>query len=94
MIIDIQTIAQHANIMVREAKAEEIRKDHYNTIVLFKVGEYYETYGKGATEMARATGLTLTYIGNIQTAAFPIRKKDTYFPRLVYKGYKVCIIED
>lgn len=94
MEISIQDIAQHANVMIRANKAEEVRKNHgENTIVLFEVGDFYETYGEGALQMAQATGVTLRHSGNIKEAAFPIKAAYIYFPKLVRKGFKICIKE-
>lgn len=95
MEISIQTIAQHANRMVRAERANDFRAKYGdNTIVLFKVGDFYTTYGEGARQMAQAIGVTLRILSDIEEAAFPIKAEATYFPRLVREGYKLCIIEN
>lgn len=94
MEISIQGIAQHANVMIRANKTEEVRKNHgENTIVLFEVGDFMETYGQSAVDMARTLGLTLTHSGNIKVSAYPSKANDTYFPKLVREGYKLCIYD-
>lgn len=94
MEISIQDIAHHANVITRANKAEEVRKNHgENTIVLFEVGDFMETYGESAVDMARTLGLTLTYSGNITVSAYPSKANDTYFPKLVREGYKLCVYE-
>lgn len=94
MEISIQDIAHHANVMIRANKAEEVRKNHgENTIVLFEVGDFYETYGEGALQMAKTIGVTLRHSGNIKEAAFPTKAEYTYFPKLVREGFKLCIYQ-
>lgn len=94
MEISIQDIAHHANEMMRAKKIEEVRKNRgENTIVLFEVGDFMVTYGESAVDMARTLGLTLTYSGNITESAYPSKANDTYFPKLVREGYKLCIYD-
>lgn len=77
----------------RRKKADEIRNKYGdNTIVLFEVGDFYETYGEGAQQMAKAIGVTLRMVDRVKNAAFPVKAEHTYFPRLVREGFKLCIM--
>lgn len=93
MEISIQDLAEHAGALTRAKKAEEYRKKFgEKTIILFEIGDFYETYEAGAVQMAHALGVTLRHCGNIKEAAFPSKAKDTYFPKLIRSGYKICIM--
>jgi len=65
---------------------------------LFRVGDFYETFGQDAIKAAKALEITLTKrsngaAGSIELAGFPHHAIDTYMPRLVNAGFKVAICE-
>lgn len=94
MEVSIQDICQFATKKVREQKSEDMRREHGdNTIVLFKVGDYYEAYGAAAQQLSYQLGISLSKIGNIDYALFPIRCEAIYFARLVKEGFKIAIPE-
>ena len=75
-----------------------MKAEHPEAILLFRVGDFYETFGQDAIKAAKALEITLTKRSNgaaatIELAGFPHHSIDTYMPRLVNAGYKVAICE-
>lgn len=69
-----------------------------DAILLFRVGDFYETFGEDAVKTASILGITLTsrnngYAAEIPLAGFPYHALDTYLPRLVRAGQRVAICE-
>ncbi len=66
-------------------------------ILLFRIGDFYETFGEDAIKTAQAVGITLTSRNNggvdLELAGFPYHSLNTYLPRLVRAGYRVAICE-
>lgn len=76
---------------------EEIKSNHPETVLLFRVGDFYETFSDDACTVSEELGITLTKRNNggdqTPLAGFPYHALDTYLPRLVKKGYRVAICE-
>ncbi len=77
---------------------QEMKKKHPNAILLFRVGDFYEIFGKDAVEASEILGITLTRRMNgidnrIELAGFPHHALDTYLPKLVRAGKRVAICE-
>ena len=77
---------------------QEMKKKHPNAILLFRVGDFYEMFGKDAVEASEVLGITLTRRMNgkadtIELAGFPHHGLDTYLPKLVRAGKRVAICE-
>ena len=73
-----------------------IKAAHPDTILLFRVGDFYETFGSDAVIAAKVLGIILTKRGNgsaseIDLAGFPHHSLDTYLPKLVRAGHKVAV---
>jgi DNA mismatch repair protein MutS len=70
---------------------------HSDAILLFRVGDFYETFAQDAVHTAKTLGITLTARNNggsnIELAGFPYHSLDTYLPRLIKAGYRVAICE-
>ena len=69
-----------------------------DTIMLFRVGDFYETFGEDAIKASRILGITLTRRANgaashVELAGFPYHAVDTYLPKLVRAGERVAICE-
>lgn len=74
--------------------ANEIRHAHgQNTIVLYKDGQTYESYGISAEIVHDICRTSLTYSGDIATTDFPSKALDIYLPKLIAKGYKVVVLD-
>jgi DNA mismatch repair protein MutS len=75
-----------------------IKTKHPDAILLFRVGDFYETFGEDAIKTAEILGITLTRRANgsasfVELAGFPYHSLDTYLPRLVRAGQRVAICE-
>ncbi len=75
----------------------DIKEKHPGTILLFRVGDFYETFADDAVEISSELGITLTKRNNggdqTPLAGFPYHALDTYLPKLVKRGYRVAICE-
>ena len=76
----------------------EMKKKHPDAILLFRVGDFYETFADDAVDASRILGITLTRRGNgsassTELAGFPHHALDTYLPKLVRAGRRVAICE-
>ena len=77
---------------------QRFKQDHPDSILLFRMGDFYETFYDDAREASRILGLTLTRRNNgkaneIPLAGLPYHALDTYLARLVKLGRKVAICE-
>jgi DNA mismatch repair protein MutS len=75
-----------------------IKAKHPDAILLFRVGDFYETFGEDAIKTSEILGITLTRRANgaasfVELAGFPYHALDTYLPRLVRAGQRVAICE-
>lgn len=76
----------------------EMKKKHPDAVLLFRVGDFYETFSDDAVEASRILGITLTRRANgsaqsVELAGFPHHALDTYLPKLVRAGKRVAICE-
>jgi DNA mismatch repair protein MutS len=75
----------------------KMKSKHPDAILLFRVGDFYETFGEDAVKTSKALGIILTSRNNggsdIELAGFPHHAIDMYLPRLVRSGYRVAICE-
>ena len=76
----------------------EIKSKHPDAILLFRVGDFYETFSEDAIIAAEILGITLTRRANgaaqyVELAGFPHHALDTYLPRLVRAGKRVAICD-
>lgn len=75
----------------------DIKEKHPGTILLFRVGDFYETFADDAVLISRELGITLTKRNNggdqTPLAGFPFHAVDTYLPKLVKRGYRVAVCE-
>lgn len=75
-----------------------IKRKHPDAILLFRVGDFYETFGSDAIKTSEILGITLTRRANgaaqfVELAGFPFHALDTYLPKLVRAGQRVAICE-
>ena len=76
----------------------EIKAVHPDAILLFRVGDFYETFGDDAIKSSSILGITLTKRANgsassVELAGFPYHALDVYLPKLVRAGERVAICE-
>ncbi|MCF8224926.1 MAG: DNA mismatch repair protein MutS [Bacteroidales bacterium] len=75
-----------------------IKAKHPDAVLLFRVGDFYETFGEDAIRTADILGITLTRRANgaasfVELAGFPYHALETYLPKLVRAGQRVAICE-
>ena len=75
-----------------------IKAVHPDAILLFRVGDFYETFGEDAIKASSILGITLTKRANgaassVELAGFPFHAVDVYLPKLVRAGERVAICE-
>ncbi len=80
------------------AQYNSIKRKYPDAILLFRVGDFYETFGKDAITVSGVLGITLTKRANgsashIELAGFPHHSLDTYLPKLVRAGYRAAICD-
>jgi DNA mismatch repair protein MutS len=76
----------------------DIKGKYPGAILLFRVGDFYETFGEDAVKTAQILGIVLTKRANgaashIELAGFPHHSLDTYLPKLVRAGQRVAICD-
>ena len=76
----------------------QIKEKHPDALLLFRVGDFYETFGEDAIKAASILGIVLTKRGagsasETPLAGFPYHSLDTYLPKLVKAGYRVAICD-
>ena len=77
----------------------ELKQEHTDKILLYRMGDFYETFFEDAIRMSKELEITLTardcgsIIGKIPLAGIPAKAVDTYLEKLVKKGIKVAICE-
>jgi len=76
----------------------EIKEKHPGTILLFRVGDFYETFGEDAILASKILGIVLTKRANgkashVELAGFPHHSLDVYLPKLVRNGYRVAVCD-
>ncbi len=75
-----------------------IKVKYPDAILLFRVGDFYETFGEDAVKASKILGIVLTKRANgsashIELAGFPHHSIDSYLPKLVRAGYRVAICD-
>ncbi len=75
-----------------------VKTKHPDAVLLFRVGDFYETFGEDAIKASEILGITLTRRANgsasfVELAGFPYHALDTYLPKLVRAGQRVAICE-
>jgi DNA mismatch repair protein MutS len=76
----------------------QVKAKYPDTILLFRMGDFFETFEEDAKITARVLGITLTRRGNgaageVPLAGFPHHALDSYLPKLLKAGYRVAICE-
>ena len=71
----------------------ELKKKYPGCLVLFRCGDFYETYEDDAQLVSDCIGITLTkaHKTGLRMAGFPYHALDTYLPRLIRAGFRVAI---
>ena len=76
-----------------------LKAKHPEALLLFRCGDFYETYGEDAIDASKILGITLTRrnnggsTGQTEMAGFPYHALDTYLPKLIRVGRRVAICD-
>ena len=75
-----------------------IKAKYPETILFFRMGDFFETFGEDAVTTSKVTGIVLTKRGNgssgkIELAGFPHHQLDAYLPKMIRAGYRVAVCE-
>src|SRR3954470_20569934 len=75
-----------------------IKAKYPDALLLFRVGDFYETFGEDAIKTSKVLGIVLTRRANgsasfVELAGFPYHSLDTYLPKLVRAGNRVAICD-
>lgn len=75
----------------------KLKSQNPDAILLYRVGDFYETFGEDAIKVANVLGIVLTSRNNggsdIELAGFPYHSLDVYLPKIVRAGFRVAICE-
>lgn len=74
----------------------DLKKKHPDALLLFRCGDFYETYNEDAVKASKILGITLTERSNHaeKMAGFPYHALDTYLPKLIRNGCRVAICDE
>ena len=72
---------------------QELKEKHPDATLLFRCGDFYESYHEDAERTAKILGITLTQRGEIKMAGFPHHALDIYLPKLIRSGLRVAICD-
>lgn len=72
---------------------DELKAEKPDVLLLFRVGDFYETYEDDAVTASDVLGITLTKHGGMRMCGFPHHALDTYLPKLVRAGHRVAIYD-
>ena len=97
-------MAQEVNISQSNIKIEltpmmkqfyDLKAKHPDAVLLFRCGDFYESYEQDAETCSRMLGITLTIRNTDKTkmAGFPLHALDTYLPKLIRAGKRVAIVD-
>lgn len=94
----LHTVAKKVAETPMMKQYNEIKTKHPDAILLFRVGDFYETFSDDAIAAAEILGITLTRRANgpgqhVELAGFPHHALDTYLPKLVRAGKRVAICD-
>ncbi|WP_185852028.1 DNA mismatch repair protein MutS [Blattabacterium cuenoti] len=71
----------------------DIKAKYPDTILLFQVGDFYETFGEDAIKCSQTLNIVLTKRSHIHLAGFPYHSLSTYLPKLIRSGFRVAICD-
>jgi DNA mismatch repair protein MutS len=77
----------------------KIKKENEGSILLYRLGDFYETFFEDAELLSRELELTLTgrdagkFYGRVPLAGIPVKAVENYLEKLVEKGYKIAVCE-
>ena len=88
---------QELSSILRQIK--QLKSKHPDAVLLFRVGDFYQTYAEDAQKASKILGITLTRSNKtmdnkpLEMAGFPYHALDSYLPRLIRAGERVAICD-
>ena len=76
-----------------EQQFRSLKSKHPDALLLFRCGDFYETYHEDAENAAKTLGITLTKSGDVRMAGFPHHALDAYLPKLIRAGFRIAICD-
>lgn len=74
---------------------KNLKETHPDALLLFRCGDFYESYEEDAAAVASICGITLTrYKDGTRLAGFPHFSLDTYLPKLIREGHRIAICDE
>jgi DNA mismatch repair protein MutS len=75
-----------------------VKARYPDTVLFFRMGDFFETFGEDAVTLAKVTGIALTKrnngaAGDIELAGFPHHQLDNYLPKMIRAGFRVAVCE-
>lgn len=97
-VLNLSTMAKASTETPLMQQHNAIKAKYPDAILLFRVGDFYETFGQDAINTSTVLGITLTKRNNgnassLELAGFPHHALDTYLHKLVKAGYRVAICD-
>jgi len=93
----VTSVDEMSKVTPLMAQYFKLKAKHPDAILLYRVGDFYETFAEDAIKVAEILGIILTKRNNggndIELAGFPYHSLDVYLPRLVRAGHRVAICE-
>lgn len=93
----VTSVEEMSKVTPLMAQYFKLKSKHPDAILLYRVGDFYETFADDAIKVADILGIVLTKRNNggndIELAGFPYHSLDVYLPKLVRAGYRVAICE-
>lgn len=93
----IITMAKNSEETPLMRQYNQIKAKHPSALLLFRVGDFYETFGQDAVRASKILGIVLTARkngeGKIELAGFPYHSLDNYLPKLIRAGERVAICD-
>lgn len=79
--------------METKEKYEQLKKNHEERVILFRNGDFYESYENDADILAKLLGLALTQKKDVRMCAFPHASLCYYLPVVLRHGHRVAITD-
>ena len=86
-------VSNPANESPMMTQYKQMKEKNPNAILLFRCGDFYETYFEDAAAAAEVLGITLTKKGDMQMAGFPHHALEQYLPKLIRAGKRVAVCD-
>lgn len=85
---------ENSNLTPKQIQYQNLKTKHPDALLLFRCGDFYETYHDDAKAASKILGITLTHnASGTEIAGFPYHALDTYLPKLIRAGKRIAICD-